>query len=104
MSKMTRTIHQLHRFRSQKRTVQTSELDRLVTYAATHDAAAVLDELGSDVRGLDEAAVRELIETYGKNVVEEERRDSPSAASRRPSSAPSPSSSPRSRPSRSTPT
>ena len=77
MSKMTRTIHQLHRFRSQKRTVQTSELDRLVTYAATHDAAAVLDELGSDVRGLDEAAVRELIETYGKNVVEEERRDSP---------------------------
>ena len=77
MSKMTRTIHQLHRFRSQKRTVQTSELDRLVTYAATHDAAAVLDELGSDVHGLDEAAVRELIETYGKNVVEEERRDSP---------------------------
>ena len=77
MSKMTCTIQQLHRFRSQKRTVQTSELDRLVTYAATHDASAVLDELGSDAHGLDEASVRELIETYGKNVVEEERRDSP---------------------------
>ena len=36
MSKLTRTIHQLHQLRHQQKNVQTSELDRLVVFAATH--------------------------------------------------------------------
>ena len=35
MSKLTRTIHQLHQLRRQQKNVQTSELDRLVVFAVS---------------------------------------------------------------------
>ena len=53
MSKLTRAIHQLHQLRRQQKNVQTSELDRLVVYAATHRPGDVFGQLDTGEAGLD---------------------------------------------------
>lgn len=75
MSKLTRTIHQLHQLRRQQKNVQTSELDRLVVFAATHRPGDVFGQLDTGEAGLDPELARDLTGVYGKNVVEEERHE-----------------------------
>ena len=72
--KLTRTIHQLHQLRRQQN-VQTSELDRLVVFAATHRPGDVFGQLDTGEAGLDPELARDLTGVYGKNVVEEERHE-----------------------------
>ena len=76
MSKLTRTIHQLHQLRNQKQTIQTSELDRLVVFAATHEPRELFSQFGTGEHGLDPTLAAELTGAYGKNIVEEEQHDS----------------------------
>ena len=76
MSKLTRTIQQLHQLRNSKQTIQTSELDRLVVFAATHEPEELYAQLGTGPHGLDPELASELTGAYGKNIVEEETHDS----------------------------
>ncbi|MDY2777414.1 MAG: magnesium-translocating P-type ATPase [Collinsella sp.] len=71
MSKLIQTIKQLHELRRTQGDLHTSELDRLVAFAATQDADHVLDRFGTTPEGLDPDLAGDLAQIERDHIAED---------------------------------